>query len=135
MQQNFYKRNYHPLIPLFFTKGIFNEAQLKDVPKRTLQSWSKNKNKVYDMGYLVHPFINQIENLQKIHKRTERRKMIEFALTLSKGYGQILKRIPKKKKLLKENANFIVEAIDNILELSNIKLNYHRLKAKGLCFG
>ena len=69
-----YKRNYHPLIPLFYIKGILDENQLGEIPKRTLQHWNKNKDKHYDFESLVFPFVNELGDIQKIYERKQLKK-------------------------------------------------------------
>ncbi|WP_299101952.1 hypothetical protein [uncultured Winogradskyella sp.] len=121
MIENLYKRNYHPLIPLFYTKGLLSKQQLDKIPKRTLQHWKKNKNKHYDFDHWVLPFTNDIEDIKKTIERQQLKKAIRLMIRVSDGYHQILKTVGKNKQLQKQNASYVVNSIDSIINLTKIK--------------
>jgi len=115
-----YKRNYHPLIPLLYTKGILDKNQLSDIPKRTLQHWNKHKNKQYDFENLVSPYLNELENIQKIYQQKQLKKTMKFILHLSDGYQKVLQNIHRSKRVVKQNKSFIMTAIHQIITTSGI---------------
>lgn len=117
-----YKRNYHPLIPLFYIKGILDENQLGEIPKRTLQHWNKNKDKPYDFESLVFPFVNELGNIQKIYERKQLKKTMKFILHLSDGYQKVLNEVHNSKKVVKQNTNFIINSINQIVAVSGINI-------------
>lgn len=119
---NTYKRNYHPLIPLFYTKGLLNNQQVKEIPKRTLQHWSKNENKCYDFDHWVAPFTEQIDDIQKIYQRNQLKKTMQLIIKISDGYHKVLSDLNNNKKLLKNNAESIVNSIEEIISANNIKV-------------
>ncbi len=116
-----YKRNYHPLIPLFYANGILNKEQLNEVPKRTLQHWNTQKNKQYDLEYLVTSYVNDLKSLKKVHERTQHRKTMQFIVKLSNGYQQVINELHRDKKVVHKNAKHIITSIDHIVTRSNIK--------------
>ncbi len=122
MYQEFYKRNYHPLIPLFYRKGMLSNQQLNEIPKRTLQHWSKNKNQHYDFNDWVQPFTNNLEDIKKTYERVHLKKMMEFMIKISDGYQCVLNEVTSNKKVLKENAKPIIASIDAIVSLSKMKV-------------
>ncbi len=122
MNQDSYKRNYHPLIPLFYSKGILSKQQVDKIPKRTLQHWNKNKNQQYDFDSWVKPFSNHLEDIQKTYERVHLKKMMQFMVKVSDGYQSVLNEITDNKKVLKENAKPIVRSIDSIVSLSKMKV-------------
>lgn len=122
MAQTFYKRNYHPLIPLFYSKGMLNKHQVQQIPMRTRQHWNKNNNKQYDFDHWIKPFTEHIEDVQKIYERTQLKKTMQFVIRVSDGYHHILNQISGNKKIVKQNATHVVNAIDQIVSLSNIKV-------------
>lgn len=140
-----YKRNYHPLIPVFYSKGLLNKQQLDEIPKRTLQHWKKNKNKNYDFNHWVIPFTEHIEDIQKTYERKQLKKAMQFIIKISDGYHHILNNVTENKKILKQNAKYIISSIDEIISLSNIKVKrackfygvssdwYYREKRKANC--
>jgi transposase InsO family protein len=117
-----YKRNYHPLIPLFYSKGMLSKQQLDEIPKRTLQHWSKNKNQQYHFDTWVQPFTNHLEDIQKTYERTHLKKMMQFMIKMSNGYQRVLSDVTCTKKILKENAAPIINSIDAIISLSKINV-------------
>ncbi len=114
------KRNYNPLIPLFYSKELLSKQQLDTIPKRTQQHW--NKEKSYDFTHWVSPFIDDIENIQKIYQRTQIRKTMQFIIKISDGYHKILSEVHNNKQILKNNAHHIVHSIDEITCQSSIKI-------------
>lgn len=122
MTQTFSKRNYHPLIPVFYSKGMLSKEQIAQIPERTRQHWNKNKNRQYDFDHWIAPFTEHIEDIQKAYKRTHLRKTMQFVIKISDGYHHILNQINGNKKIVKQNAKHIVNAIDQIISLSNIKV-------------
>lgn len=115
-----YKRNYNPLIPLFYSKGLLSKQQLAEIPKRTQQHW--NKNKVYDFDHWVKPFTEHIEDIQKTYERKQLKKAMQFIIKISDGYHHVLNEVNGSKKILKQNADHIVASIDAIISQSNIKI-------------
>lgn len=122
MTQAFSKRNYNPLIPVFYSKGMLSKDQVEQIPKRTRQHWNKNKNRQYDFDHWITPFTDHIEDIQKIYERTHLKKTIQFVIKISDGYHHILNQINGNKKIVRQNAAHIVNAIDQIVSLSNIKV-------------
>ena len=117
-----YKRNYHPLIPLFYLKGMLSKQQLNNIPKRTLQHWKKNQNKAYDFHHWVLPFIEDLENIQKNYERKQLKKVLQFVIKISDSYQRILTQVNGNKKVLKDNANHIITSIQAITLQSHIKI-------------
>ena len=117
-----YKRNYHPLIPLFYIKGILDENQLNQIPKRTIQHWNKNKDKHYDFESLVFPFVNELEDIKKIYERKQLKQTMKFILHLSDGYQKVLNEVHNSKKIVKQNTNFIIKSINQIVSVSGINI-------------
>lgn len=117
-----YKRNYHPLIPLFYSKGMLSKQQLNEIPKRTIQHWNKNKDKQYDFNDWVRPFTENIENIQKTYERKQLKKVMQFVIKISDGYHHILNEINGSKKVLKDNASQILASIDAIISQSHVKI-------------
>ncbi len=115
------KRNYHPLVSIFYSKGILSKEQVQQIPERTRQHWNKNKEKPYDFDHWIRPFTEHIEDVQKIYQRTQLKKTIQFVIKISDGYQQILNQINGNKKIVQQNASHIVKAIDQIISLSSIK--------------
>lgn len=117
-----YKRNYNPLIPLFYTKGLLDNQQLQEIPKRTLQHWNKNENRSYDFDHWVKPFTEQIEDIQKVYERNQLKKTMQFIIKISDGYHKVLSDVNNNNKLLKKNAECIVNSIDEIISETKIKV-------------
>ena len=115
------KRNYNPLIPLLYSKGLLSKQQLCEIPKRTLQHWNQHKNKNYDFDHWASPFIENIEDFKKTYERTYLKKTMQFIVKMSDGYERVLNQVAGNKKTIKENATYIITAIDEILSFSNIK--------------
>lgn len=115
-----YKRTYHPLIPLFYVKGLLDHKVVTEIPKRTLQHWNKQKEKQYDLQHIVHPFLDELEDIQKILQQRQLRKTMKFILYLSNGYQKVLNQIHSSKKIVGQNAEFIVNSINKIVEISGI---------------
>ncbi len=117
-----YKRTYNPLIPLFYTKGILTSQQIDKIPKRTLQHWTKNKNKPYAFDHWVTPFVNHIDDIQKTYERIHLKKAIKIMITISDGYRRVLSQITESKKIVKQHSKHIISAIDEIVSVSSCKV-------------
>lgn len=122
MTKELSKRNYHPLIPLFYSKGLLNKEQVEEIPKRTLQHWNTNKNKTYDFDNWVLPFTEHLEDIKKTYERRQLKKVMQFVIKISDGYHSILKEVNGNKTHLKQNANAIIKSIDEITALTKIKV-------------
>ncbi len=118
---NTYKRNYHPLISMLYSKGMLRKDQVRQIPERTRQHWNKNKNKRYEFDHWITPFTAHIEDIQKIYERTQLRKVMRFIVKASDGYHRVLNQVNQNRKNLKQHASYIVTAIEQIVSLSNIK--------------
>lgn len=116
-----YKRNYHPLIPLFYEKGLLNKEQLSQIPKRTQQHWNNNKYKNYDFNEWVVPFTKELNTIQKTYERKFLRKTIRTIIKISDGYHKVLNTVSSRKKILAENSESIVKAIDVIIAETSVK--------------
>ena len=116
------KRNYHPLIPVLYAKGLLGKQQLNKIPKRTLQHWNKNKDKTYDFESWVMPSEEHIEGIKKTYERKQLKKVIQFIIKVSDGYHRVLTNVNKNKTVLKENAEYIIGSIDEIVFQSHIKV-------------
>jgi len=122
MNTNFYKRNYHPFVCPLYIAGMFSYEQIKQIPKRTLQHWDNNKHKKYDHQDWVKPYTDNIENIKKTHERVNLKRTIKFIIKLSNGYHNVLNEITNNKKLLKKNADSIINSIDSIVSLTRINV-------------
>lgn len=85
-----YKRNYHPLIILFYAYGMLNHEQLAHIPKNTRNNWNKFKHEYYDLDDWVKPFLVQFEDIKTIYMRQHLRKSMHLLLHISNGYHQII---------------------------------------------
>ncbi len=47
MHPDLFKRNYHPLIILFYSNGMLSQQQLKLLPKTTKHNWNKFSHDKY----------------------------------------------------------------------------------------
>jgi len=117
-----YKRNYHPLIILFYVYGMLDQEQLTQIPKNTCKNWNKFKHEHYDCDDWIKPFLENFEDLKTVYMREHLRKTMVLLLNISNGYHQVLSSVSKKKKVLKENASAIVNSIDKLVSVSNLKI-------------
>lgn len=117
-----YKRNYHPLIILFYTYGMLDHEQLAYIPKNTRNNWNKFKHDNYHCEDWVKPFLKNFEDIKDVYMQAHLRKTIVLLLSISKGYQNVLSSITQQKSLLKQNAGTIVNAIDKLVNVTNIKV-------------
>lgn len=145
MSQSIYKRNYHPLVILFYTYGMLDSEQLNAIPKNTRSNWNKFKHEHYDCTNWVAPYLLQFDDLKSIFMREHLRKTILIMISISDGFHKVLSSITKKKSLIKDNALSIITSIDTLVRVSNIKIArvcnfygvtkdwYYREKRKIIC--
>ncbi len=120
--QEIYKRNYHPFISYFYVADMLSFEQMNQIPKRTLQHWDKHKNKKYHFQDWVLPYTENLNDIKKVHQRVNLKRTMKFIIKISDGYHNVLNEITNNKKLLKQNADTIVNSIDEIVSLSKIKV-------------
>ena len=120
MSQEFYKRNYHPLIILMFTSGMLDIQQQKDIPKTTKYNWKKIKHENYYGHEIAIDYINQFDAIKDVFASKFTFKALRLMLKTRSGYYQMLQGIQQKKKLLKDNAESIINGVDQIVESTNI---------------
>ncbi|MDG2194270.1 MAG: hypothetical protein P8K77_05355 [Polaribacter sp.] len=101
---------------------MLSQEQRIQIPKRTQQYWSTNKEQQYDYSHWVKPYAEEFENIEKVHNRINLKRTIRFIIKMSDGYHQVLKEVNSNKKVLKKNANYVVSAIDQIIDVSKIKV-------------
>lgn len=123
MNQTRYKRNYHPLIILFYAYGMLDKEQLSSIPKNTRNNWNKFKHENYDLDDWVKPFLVQFEDIKTIYMRMHLRKTMVLLLQISNGFHEVLSSITKNKTFLKNNANTIVSSIDRLTNVSQLKID------------
>ena len=122
MSVSLYKRNYHPLIILFYMYGMLDHEQLAYIPKNTRKNWNKFKHEHYDCEEWIRPFLKNFEDIKTVFMREQLMKSMFILVRISKGYHQVLSSITQKKKLLKEHADSIVKSINKLIAVSEIKI-------------
>ncbi len=122
MRVSLYKRNYHPLIILFYVYGMLDHEQLACIPKNTRKNWNKFQHEGYDCEEWVRPFLKNFEDIKMIFMREQLMKSMMILVSISNGYHQVLSSITQKKKLLKEHTDAIVASIDKLVAISGIKI-------------
>lgn len=122
MNVSLYKRNYHPLIILFYVYGMLDHEQLATIPKNTRKNWNKFQHEGYDCEEWVRPFLKNFEDIKTVFMREQLMRSMMTLVSISNGYHQVLSSITQKKKLLKEHADAIVASIDKLVAVSEIKI-------------
>ena len=90
-----YKKNYHPLIILFYVYGMLDHKQIEIIPKNTRSNWNKFKHTNYDYDDWVKPFLIQFEDIKTIYMREHLRKSMILLMHISKvGIDKMDKQTP-----------------------------------------
>lgn len=117
-----YKRNYHPLIILFYVYGMLDSEQIKTIPRTTRYNWNNFHHKQYDLEDWVQPYLQQFDDIQKIYLRKQLHKTIAILITISDSYHTIISQLTARKKFLKQNTTVLLNAIDSVLKITNLSV-------------
>ena len=105
---------------MLFTSGMLDVQQLNTLPKTTKYNWNNFKHENYFGHEMATDYIKQFDAIKEVFASKYTFRALRLLLKTRRGYYQILQDIQGKKKLLKNNADSIVLAVDQMVESSNI---------------
>lgn len=100
---------------------MLDVEQLENIPKNTRNNWDKFKHESYDCDEWIQPYLKNFEDIRDVYTRAHLYKTMKTIVSISNGYRKVLSEITKHKKTLKNNADTIVNSIDKLIKVSNIK--------------
>ncbi len=122
MNNDFHKRNYHPIIILLYVSGMLDIQQLGQLPKTTKHNWNKFKHENYFGVKWAENYIYQFDNIKDVFASAFLYKTIRFMVKSHRGYHKMLQELIHNKNLLKLHAHNIVESIEQMSAFAKIKI-------------
>lgn len=115
-----HKRRYHPLIILLFHSGILTTDQIKELPKTTKYNWKGFQHENYYGYHLVSDYIQQFDDIKTVYARKNLFRTVRLICNVSDGYHGTLDELNQKQKVLREQANKLVSAIERTVKYAGI---------------
>jgi len=122
MNNDFYKRNYHPLIILLYVSGMLDYEQSKTLPKTTRWNWNQFKHEDYYGFEWAEAYIKQFDNIKDIFASAFLYKSLRFMVKTHRGYHKMLQELTHNNNLLKLHANSIAKSIEYMSTLAKVKI-------------
>ncbi len=122
MHPDLFKRNYHPLIILFYSSGMLSQQQLKLLPKTTKHNWNKFSHDKYYGYSWAKSYIEQFDAIKDVFASSFLFKTIRFMVEIRKGYLNMLQELTHNKNLLKLHANNIIDSIGHMVLFAKVKV-------------
>lgn len=122
MNNDFYKRNYHPIIILLYISGMLDGKQLNQLPKTTKHNWNKFKHENYYGFDWAEAYIEQFDNIKDVFASTFLFKAMRFMVKSHRGYHKMLQELTQNKNLLKLHAHSIVNSIEQMSAFAQVKI-------------
>lgn len=122
MNNDFYKRNYHPIIILLYVSRMLDAQQLNQLPKTTKHNWNKFKHENYFGVEWAENYIHQFDNIKDVFASAFLYKTMRFMVKSHRGYHKMLQELTYNKNLLKLHANTIITSIKEMCVFAKINV-------------
>ena len=122
MNNDYYKRNYHPIIILLYVSGMLGIEQLNQLPKTTKYNWNKFKHENYYGSDWAETYIEQFDNIKDVFANAFLYKAMRFMVKSNRDYHNMLKEFAHNKKLLKLHAKSIVTSIEQMNAFAKVSV-------------
>ena len=122
MNNNFYKRNYHPIIIVLYVSGMLDVQQLNQLPKTTKHNWNQFKHENYFGMEWAEKYIHQFDAIKEVFASAFLYKSLRFMVKSHRGYHKMLQELTYNKNLLKLHANTIITSIEDMCAFAKVNV-------------